>query len=52
MLQKACKHPIAFDEDLPELTSEMKKAFRLATNYRVPHIRSKNLNMRYSDPFT
>ena len=31
MLEEARKHPITFDEDSPELTPEMEKAFRLAT---------------------
>ena len=31
MLEEARKYPITFDEDSPELTAEMEKAFRLAT---------------------
>ena len=30
MLEEAGKYPITFDEDSPELTLEMEKAFRLA----------------------
>lgn len=34
MLEEARKHPITFDEDSPELTPEMEKAFRLAAKTR------------------
>lgn len=34
MLEEAKKHPITFDEDSPELTPEMEKAFRLAARTR------------------
>ena len=34
MLEEARKHPITFDEDSPELTPEMKNAFRLAAKTR------------------
>lgn len=34
MLEEARKHPITFDEDSPELTPEMEKAFRLAARTR------------------
>lgn len=34
MLEEAKKHPITFDEDSPELTPEMEKAFRLAAKNR------------------
>lgn len=34
MLEEARKHPIVYDEDSPELTPEMEKAFRLAAKTR------------------
>lgn len=34
MLDEAKKYPITFDEDSPELTPEMEKAFRLAAKTR------------------
>lgn len=34
MLEEARKYPITFDEDSPELTPEMEKAFRLAAKNR------------------
>ena len=34
MLEEARKNPITFDEDSPELTPEMEKAFRLAAKTR------------------
>lgn len=34
MLEEASKHPITYDEDSPELTPEMEKAFRLAAKNR------------------
>ena len=34
MLEDAKKYPIIFDEDAPELTPEMEKAFRLAAKTR------------------
>lgn len=34
MLEDAKKYPIIYDEDSPELTPEMEKAFRLAAKNR------------------
>ena len=34
MLEEARKNPITFDEDSPELTPEMEKAFRMAAKTR------------------
>lgn len=34
MLEEAKRYPIVFDEDSPELTPEMEKAFRLAAKTR------------------
>ena len=34
MLEEAKKYPIIYDEDSPELTPEMEKAFRLAAKTR------------------
>jgi hypothetical protein len=34
MIEEAKKQPIVFDEDSPELTPEMEKAFRLAVKAR------------------
>lgn len=34
MLEEARKYPITFDEDSPEMTPEMEKAFRLAARTR------------------
>lgn len=34
MIEEAKKHPIVFDEDSPELTPEMEKAFLLAAKNR------------------
>lgn len=34
MLEDAKKYPIIYDEDSPELTLEMEKAFRLAAKNR------------------
>jgi hypothetical protein len=34
MLEEAKKQPIVFDEDSPEMTPEMEKAFKLAVKAR------------------
>lgn len=34
MLKEAKKHPITFDEDSPEMTPEMEKAFMVAARMR------------------
>ena len=34
MIAEAKKHPIVFDEDSPEMTPEMEKAFRVAARMR------------------
>lgn len=34
MIAEAKKYPIVFDEDSPELTPEMEKAFRVAARMR------------------
>ncbi len=37
MLEKAAKSPITFDEDCPELSPAMMKAFRCAVSQRNRH---------------
>lgn len=34
MIAEAKKYPVEFDEDSPEMTPEMEKAFRVAANAR------------------
>jgi hypothetical protein len=42
MIEDAKKYPITFDEDSPELTSEMEKQFRVAARMRNRLLNEKN----------
>lgn len=41
-VREAAKRPIVYDEDCPELTPAMEKAFRCVIDYRKRRMRAQN----------